>query len=289
MNTSKLSTSALAKVREMDAKSLFSDLKKAGYINRYEEKWVLTQLGSKFGGEYFEHPKFGIYIVWPEKLLIDIDRYSGELLSATDIGGKFNLNAKKINQLLSELGWITKNAQGWKLTHTGAAVGGVQKENPSSEQFFTLWHDSIIKNKHLKQSVIEFLGQDAAEHSTDKSIFNFRQKFEAKHRTLDGHYVCSVGELRIDNWLYMNGIPHAYQRLLPIEATVLSGFYLPTGNVYLQYWGGDIENPNSELIASIKKHYQQNNLNLIEIFPKESEQLDDILPKRLREFGVKGY
>ncbi|MGF1722458.1 glycerol kinase [Vibrio kyushuensis] len=289
MNTSKLSTSALAKLKSLDSKLLFSDLQKAGYINRFEDKWILTQIGVKFGGEYLEHPKFGAYIVWPKNLLIDLDSYTGEPLSSTDIGEKFQLSAKKINQLLSELGWIVKTNQGWSATSSGANVGAIQKQNKSSEQNFVLWHDSIGKNKHLKQSVIEFLGQDAAEQSTDKSIFNFRQKFEAKHRTLDGHYVCSIGELRIDNWLYMNGIPHAYQRQLPIEENLLSDFYLPTGNVYLQYWGTDLGRTDDNTISQTKAHYEQHKFHLIELFPEDSGKLDEVLPRKLREFGIKGY
>lgn len=45
----KLSTSALAKKRQQDAKQLFQDLKTAGYIHRHDEQWILTDLGTKFG------------------------------------------------------------------------------------------------------------------------------------------------------------------------------------------------------------------------------------------------
>lgn len=36
----KLSTSALAKLRGIEAKQLFADLKKAGYISRHDEQWI---------------------------------------------------------------------------------------------------------------------------------------------------------------------------------------------------------------------------------------------------------
>lgn len=289
MSSSKLSTTALAKKRNLESKALFSELSDAGYINRFEDKWVLTQLGSKFGGEYFEHPKYGAYIVWPQNLLIDLSSSQQDNLSPTEIGKKFDLSAKKINQLLSELGWITKKDKNWLVTITGAANGGNQEENKSSSIQYVLWHPHIIKNKHLKQSVIEFLGQDASEHSTDKSISNFRQKFEAKHRTLDGHYVRSTGELRIDNWLYMNGISHAYQRLLPIAENIISGFYLPAGNVYLQYSCEIDSDPQQMANEELKEVYSKNHLNFIEITEKEIESLDDILPKRLKKFGIKAY
>jgi hypothetical protein len=285
----KISTTALAKLRSLEAKELFNELKTVGYINRGEDGWVLTELGSKFGGEYVNHTKFGQFIVWPENLLIDTDATSGKTLSATQIGQRFSLNAKKINQLLQELGWIEKTEDGWHITASGLTVGGYQREDKESGQKFAVWHDSIVRNKRLRQSVVEFSGQDAEAHATDKSISSFRQKFEAKHRTLDGHYVRSKGELIIDNWLYMNGIIHAYDRQLPIEQNVLSDFYLPSGKVYLQYWGNDTGEVSETERQAIRQIYEQHNFALIEVLPEEVSQLDDVLPARLKTFGIKAY
>lgn len=289
----KLSTSALARQREIEPKQLFSDLKKAGYIVRAEDKWILTEQGEKFGGERVEHPKFGPFIVWPENLLIDMAPTAGQLLSATQLGERFKLNAKKINQLLSELGWINKTEQGWKVSDSGFRIGGEQREDKSSESLFALWHDSIVHNKRLKQSIIEFLGKDAKAHATDKSISSFRQKFEAKHRTLDGHYVRSTEELIIDNWLYMAGVVHAYDRQLPIEEDVLSDFYLPAGKIYLQYWGeGSPSNASTKSMrnkAATLAIYQQHGFNLIELTAEDIPNLDVVLPSALRKFGIKAY
>ena len=285
----KISTTALAKLREIDAKQLFQELKTAGYINRSDDAWVLTETGRKFGGEYVNHPKFGQFIVWPENLLIDSDATSGKTLSATQIGQRFSLNAKKINQLLQELGWISKGESGWSVTDSGLTVGGYQREDKESEQKFVVWHDSIVRNKRLRQSVVEFSGQDAEAHATDKSLSSFRQKFEAKHRTLDGHYVRSKAELIIDNWLYMNGVVHAYDRQLPIESDVLSDFYLPSGKVYLQYWGNDSGAMSEREQQAIRDVYEAHNFSLIEVFPDEIEKLDDVLPSKLKQFGIKAY
>ncbi|WCP69171.1 glycerol kinase [Vibrio tubiashii] len=285
----KISTTALAKLRELEPKQLFNELKSAGYINRAEDSWVLTEIGAKFGGEYVEHPKFGKFIVWPENLLIDSVATSGKTMSATQIGERLSLHAKKVNQLLQELGWIEKTEKGWTVMESGLTVGGYQREDKESGYGFVVWHDSIVRNKRLKQSVIEFSGQDAEAHATDKSLSSFRQKFEAKHRTLDGHYVRSKGELIIDNWLYMNGVVHAYDRQLPIEQDVLSDFYLPTGKVYLQYWGTDAGNTPDKEQQSIRELYQQHNFALIEVFPADIDKLDDVLPAKLKAFGIKAY
>ncbi|KHT47797.1 hypothetical protein [Vibrio sinaloensis] len=285
----KLSTTALAKLRQQDAKELFTELKNAGYINRGDEGWVLTEIGAKFGGEYITHAKFGKFIVWPQNLLIDHAATSGNTLSATQIGQRFSLPAKKINQLLQELGWLSRTEQGWLVTQSGLTVGGHQREDKETGAQFVVWHDTIIRNKRLKQSVVEFSGQDAETHTTDKSLSSFRQKFEAKHRTLDGHYVRSKGELIIDNWLYMNGIVHAYDRQLPIEQDVLSDFYLPAGKVYLQYWGSDSGEIDAKQRDKIIALYQEHGFALIEVTPDDIEHLDERLPSKLREFGIKAY
>ncbi|WMN89459.1 glycerol kinase [Vibrio parahaemolyticus] len=285
----KVSTSALAKMRNVEAKLLFADLQRAGYITRQDDKWLLTEEGAKFGGEYVEHAKFGQFIVWPTTLHIELSSTTGKTLSATQLGDKLNLNPKRINQLLSELGWINKSETGWNVTATGVRAGGQQRIDKESQHSFVVWHEVVLKNKRLKQSVVEFLGQDAESHSTDKSFSSFRQKFEAKHRTLDGHYVRSKGELLIDNWLYLAGVVHAYERQLPIEQDVTSDFYLPTGKVYLQFWGSDHGEISQDDRETIRAVYEQHQFNLIEVDASELERLDEVLPQRLRQFGIKAY
>lgn len=96
-------------------------------------------------------------------------------------------------------------------------------------------------------------------------------------------------KLLIDNWLYLAGVVHAYQRPLPIEEEVTSDFYLPSGKVYLQFWGtdeGDIAPSEQQKTRAL---YQAHGLALIEIQSHEITQLDDILPAKLREFGIKAY
>jgi len=333
----KISTSALAKMRQIEAKLLFADLKRAGYIVRKDDHWILTEEGTKYGGEYVDHPKFGPFIVWPTNLHIELATSSGRTYSATQLGEKLKLNAKRMNQLLSELGWISKSDEGWSLTEAGIRAGGHLRVDKESNHTFVVWHDIVLRNKRLKQSVIEFLGQDAESHSTDKSLSsfrqkfeakhrtldghyvivlrnkrlkqsvieflgqdaeshstdkslsNFRQKFEAKHRTLDGHYVRSKGELLIDNWLYLAGVVHAYERQLPIAQDVTSDFYLPSGKVYLQFWGSDTGEMSESEQEKIRAVYKQHNFNLIEVEASEVDRLDEVLPKRLRQFGIQAY
>lgn len=287
--TNKLSTTALAKLRNSEPRDLFSQLERYGYIVRYEDKWVLTDLGEKFGGEYAEHTKYGQFVVWPENLLIDTAISAGQKFTATQLGEKLGLNAKKINQLLNELGWISKEEDGWHITELGLKAGGEQKKGKSGDSLYTIWHDTVLKNQNLKNSVREFLGTDSDALSTDKSFSSFRQKFEAKHRTADGHYVRSRGELIIDNWLYMAGLVHAYERKLPIAEEIYSDFYLPAGKVYIQFWGTD-SGPVSDKVRREKLSvYEKHHFNLIQLEEADLDSLDSILPRELRKFNVKAY
>ncbi|WP_413282576.1 glycerol kinase [Vibrio sp. MA40-2] len=285
----KISTTNLAKQNDEDLKALFSKLNQYGYIVRHDNKWLLTDLGREFGGEYVTHNKYGQFIVWPVDLIINKALSNGERYTATQLGEKYGLNAKKINQIFNELGWINRDSDGWRITELGLRVGGEQRQDKASENLFTVWHDTILKNRNFSHSVKEFMGVDSDMLSTDKSFSRFKQKFEAKHRTSDGHYVRSTGELLIDNWLYMAGIVHAYERKLPIEEQVYSDFYLPSGKVYIQYWGTDTGPIDSSTKQEKIAIYANYGFNLIQIEHKQINQLDQILPHALRKFGIKAY
>jgi len=121
------------------------------------------------------------------------------------------------------------------------------------------------------------------------STNKFREKFVANHRTTDGHMVRSKAEILIDNWLYASGIVHAYERKLPIEEEVYCDFYIPTKNIYIEYWGLE-NNPKYAKRKAIKKNiYKKYDFNLIELTDDDIFNLDDVLPKMLLEYGVKIY
>ena len=135
-------------------------------------------------------------------------------------------------------------------------------------------------------------GTNTKERKIEKSfceVKGFREKFEAKLRTTDGHFVRSKAEMLIDNWLYMAEIVHAYERKLPIEEDIYCDFYIPTGKVYIEYWG--YENDQKYLARKKTKQeiYQKYGFNLIEVEDKDVQNLDDILPRFLLKFGVQAY
>jgi len=50
--------------------------------------------------------------------------YAQRFLTVTALGRHFEIPGTKINQLLSELGWIAKDIKGWQVTELGKRLGG---------------------------------------------------------------------------------------------------------------------------------------------------------------------
>lgn len=290
-----LSTSALSKSLGLTSKVLFDKLEFLGWISKDRE---LTPEGMHHGGEYKEHPKFGKYIAWPESIQSALP--SEELhtakshihqssLTSKTIGQHFELSANKINHILSELGWIEKSLKGWKITKQGIKVGATQCEDYRSGVPYVRWPDDIIANKSLLETIDNLQGNIKEPRSLEETKKEFRDKFKANYRTTDGHQVRSKAEMLIDNWLYMAEIVHAYERKLPIEEDVYCDFYIPTGKVYIEFWG--LENEPKYLERKKKKIeiYNKYGFNLIELNDYEVQNLDDHLPRLLLKFGIQSY
>lgn len=297
----KVSTSALAKLCGVTAKDIVHRLLGLGLIEEKDGTKVLTETGFAAGGEYQESDKYGKYIIWPE----DIDLRPASTASATQqaesashkpvlssskIGEKFDLSAQTVNNVLSELGWIKKGLKGWCITEQGKKLHGVELTHSTSGVPYVKWPESIFDSKALNETIAQFKGaEQKPKPAPEKGQVDFRDKFEAKLRTTDGHFVRSKAEMLIDNWLYMAEIVHAYERKLPIEEDVYSDFYVPTGKVYIEYWGYE----EDEKYLKRKEHkieiYKKYGFNLIEIGDKEVQNLDDHLPRMLLKYGVTSY
>lgn len=289
----KISTTALGKLNGIPSKDCFTALTDKGYVLREDDSWNLTESGEAAGGEYKESKQYGKYIVWPEDLLSDQSATAGEksdLINATKIGNEHGLSAVKINFVFSELGWLKRSpTKGWLITPQGTKQGGVQDEDKKSGIPFVRWPASILESKSLLETIEQLKGNQESKNVDETIEIDFRHKFEAKHRSTDGHFVRSKAEMLIDNYLYMAGIVHAYERKLPIEEEQYSDFYIPSGNVYIEYWGYE----NEEKYLARKKIkieiYEKYGFNLIQLQDKEVQNLDDYLPRALLKFGVQAY
>ena len=300
-----ISTSALANLLDIKPSELFEKLKSQGWIDRKNDKWILTDLGKQKGGQTKTNPKFGEFIVWPENISINNgqQKEKPKLINATSIGKHFNVSSQRLNLILSELGWIEKDLAGWAVTKIGKSVGGKQYEHETSGGFYVLWPENILENKDLvtvfketkteKEVVKDFsntnLGTSTINEIQQSSNTNFREKYDAKHRTKDGHYVRSKSEVIIDDTLYDYGLVHAYEKKVPIEEDLCTDFYLPNGKVYIEYWG--LENDQKYLERKKKKIelYKKYELKLIELNESDISNLDDHLPRKLLKFGIKIY
>lgn len=323
-----ISTSSLAKLNNILAKDLFNKLQSASMIERKEDKWSLTKLGVEKGGQLKNSSKYGEYIVWPKSLDLELDEDNVKTdvaeesptlgskpksianLNATAIGKHFNISNRRINMILHELGFVSKEAAGWKVTKLGKLNGGVQKEIYSSGNLYTAWPEEILTNSfviaainpdvdEVKETPSEVVVSEQIETPYEakppkrsaKSEKTFHEKFKSRAtiRTKDGHWVRSKAELVVDNALYDYGIPHAYERSLKIEETLISDFYIQGHDVYIEYWG--IENNPKYLARKAEKIeiYKKYDFKLIELDDHDVSNLDEALPKKLLKFGIKVY
>ncbi|WP_339398106.1 hypothetical protein [Tolypothrix sp. LEGE 11397] len=210
------------------------------------------------------------------------------LISATKISERLGVSRNAINPILAELGLLDKVQNGWIATNLGLNFGGVQKYDDKGKKPYVVWTEEIFNNQIFLDTFRKISEYDVEANLTvDNGKSDFREKFHAgNYRATDGHWVRSKAELSIDNWLYMAGLVHAYERKLPVAEEVYCDFYIPAGRVYIEYWGYD----NDPQYVSRKREkqdiYQKYDLNLIELTDEHIKNLDDYLPTMLRGFGI---
>ena len=223
------------------------------------------------------------------------DESNGKL-SATALGEHFKLDAKQINRVLVDLGWIEKEGKGWAPTEMGEKLKAQKNIYYKNKVPYVVWHPDICKSRILQKAVDELVSVEIApvvtqspamtEDAADKSE-GFRDRFPPAIRASDGHMVRSRGEAMIDGLLYENRIVHAYERLVPIEQTMYCDFFLPEFNLYIEFWGME-SNPKYKARKEKKlEMYRQNGLKLIEVKDEHINNLEDYLMGQLVRFGYK--
>lgn len=218
---------------------------------------------------------------------------SDNILTSTELGKLLSCSAKDVNALLSGLGLICRSDEGWQLLPLGREVGGIQKRHSMNGNMYVVWNKVILNHPAILEKTAGCLPNNDSEPASTSVIektnqnSNFREKFKANLRAIDGHHVRSRAELLIDNFLYMAEIVHAYERKLPIEEDVYCDFYLPTGKVYVEFWGLEKDAKYTERKNVKIELYRKHELNLIEVNDKDIENLDDVLPSRLLQFGIR--
>ncbi|MFT7128108.1 MAG: hypothetical protein ACI89U_000213 [Gammaproteobacteria bacterium] len=299
----KLSTSALAKRLEVPSSQLFGTLKDYGWIRKSDDSWELTTKGEFEGGEYVHSKRYGRYIIWPEELsehpllqALEDNRH----ITATSLGKRVGLNAREVNRILAELGWIKHGFQGWEISDRGEQCGGIQLENESSGTFYVVWPQAIVTNElftaqlHLTARLFSF--QSSESSATSETSLPLKDDLFADENlpaqksflSIDGHQHNRKSLLQICHWLYMAGIAHASNRRLPFDGEYYADFYIPAHQIYIESWDDD---SGSELKNKLqrKELYRQVNIKVIDVEQKNLGQLDEFLTREFRKRGIRIY
>lgn len=112
----------------------------------------------------------------------------------------------------------------------------------------------------------------------------------------DGHMVKSPYEKIIDNWLFAEGIKHAYEAKLDIDEThdITPDFYIPeyngTQNIYIEFWGYGDSNVKYQRIKEYKmKLYPElvKRDNIAVVYLCKSEVDNDSYKKKIK-YAIQG-
>ena len=121
--------------------------------------------------------------------------------------------------------------------------------------------------------------------------------YEGKFTCTDGHVVKSKSEMIIDNWLFEHGIPHAYEKKLPIDANenhdlhpdfCLPGYQDDPDDVYIEYWGYNESNKEYTKSKNYKmKVYKELKVTVICLEEKDIMDINASMSRKLK-FYKKG-
>ncbi|MBT8149061.1 MAG: hypothetical protein KJO24_03975 [Gammaproteobacteria bacterium] len=297
--TNLVSTSALAKKLDLPAKTIFELLVDKGWIERIDKHWKLTGKGQFEGGDYVTSKKFGEYIGWPEAVLehVIFDELFNRPLRTRIIAQELGISAHRFNALLAELGWQQRFHRGWILTPLGRQLGGKEREDDESGVPFTLWPRTVLEQERLAVSLAALrpanaLAGEGAPHAAndaaqDQQALDFDSSdMPSNLRGMDGHQLEHIEDLLLDNWFYLMGVTHAYQRSLPDAELGDCDFYLPAAHLYIECWHA--KDTGSLLSAKLARidYYKDNKLEFYEVSTNDLQNLDTVLPKLLLKHGI---
>jgi hypothetical protein len=152
-----------------------------------------------------------------------------------------------------------------------------------------LYNSIEYYENYFNIDISKFLNSEEESKREFKDDLN--EKFPATFKAIDGHYVHSEAEQTIDNFLFRNGIIHAYEKRLPGDKCFYCDFYIPprnkiTQSIYIEYWGME----NNETYLEGKKAkleiYKREQLQLIELTNNNLKNLKAYLTEKLRLFQV---
>jgi len=197
---------------------------------------------------------------------------------------------------LSQEEWIRRYRAQVRLHADGRIAVQVPREKLESIPGLNFNGQGYLTNISLPIEVVREILDFATGRKTtagkpaSREESDFRKKFPAAFLCSDGHWVRSKAELLIDNWLYTRRPPiaHAYERRLPVPEEAYADFYIPLGDVYIEFWG--LDSPEyTERKARKLDLFSRYDFQVISLGEHELEKLDDILPRKLLTMLPSGY
>lgn len=157
-----------------------------------------------------------------------------------------------------------------------AYLKSLQEQNVSSEQ------------------IVDETGQEKVVEEVDSNIEwqDFRRVYPMNIRCKDGHYVRSISEKIIDDYLFTNKILHIYEKRVINEnndETYYPDFYLPYEGrgIYIEFFGLE---DNEKYLATEKKkinYYKSQGFDVVEVRKANVECIDDYLETQIRKIKKK--
>ena len=238
----------------------------------------------------------------------------GAPVTATGIATHFkeasqgsDVTAQKVNRVLESLGWITRSPYatgGWNSTPAGRRFGASDHIAQSGAPYVK-FEAPVVHQPALVRAFSELApaqtttakanAQHAPVASSDCKCFCGKCSIigkSQKYKTRDGHYVRSRGEVMIDNYLYSARVPHAYElevHLPESDKVMVPDFVVltPKGNVYVEFWSMEGQSDYDTNTDQKKKLYEEFDLELIDVWPANLDDLDAYLSRKLAQYGVR--
>ena len=124
-------------------------------------------------------------------------------------------------------------------------------------------------------------------------FFKLEAEYQSEFTCDDGHMVKSTHEKIIDDWLFKNGINHAYEPTVSIDKDhdIHPDWYLPEYNgvkdIYIEYWGIGDENKKYAAIKNYKKAVypklcEQEHITVLYINQADMKDINTTLKKKLK-------
>lgn len=183
--------------------------------------------------------------------------------------------------------------------------------NQKVDYIVSLWHllenydiddflNLLLKNNIVLQNVtplLEVIDEKESKINELKEKINttsnnsYQINSNHKNKSIlceDGHIVKSNPEFRIDQFLYKNGIVHAYEKTITLKdgSQIHPDFYIPAIDTYIEYHGVKGSSWYNKMNKYKDNIFKIEQITVIVIDYKQEEQIEQILPILLNMNGL---